>query len=79
MSAFDKIIGYKTIKQQLVRTCDVVRNFQKYDALGVHTPRGMLLEGKPGVGKTLMANCFIAECGRPVFVCRKDKADNEFV
>lgn len=42
MSAFDKIIGYKTIKQQLIRTCDVVRNYQKYDTLGVHTPRGML-------------------------------------
>ena len=79
MKGFDKIIGYKTIKQQLVRTCDVVKNYQKYSHLGVHVPHGMLLEGKPGVGKTLMANCFIAECERPVFVCRKNKSDNEFV
>lgn len=79
MSAFDKIIGYNTIKQQLIRTCDVVKNYQKYVALGVHVPRGLLLEGEPGVGKTLMSNCFIAECGRPVFVCRKDKPDKEFV
>ena len=35
MSEFDKIIGYKDIKAELIRLCDVVKNSEKYKALGV--------------------------------------------
>ncbi|MCH5156236.1 MAG: AAA family ATPase, partial [Clostridiales bacterium] len=79
MSEFDKIIGYKDIKSELIRLCDIIRNGEKYKALGVTLSGGLLLDGDPGVGKTLMANCFIKESGRPAFVCRKNKPDGEFV
>ncbi|MCH5158675.1 MAG: AAA family ATPase [Clostridiales bacterium] len=79
MSEFDKIIGYKDIKSELIRLCDIIRNGEKYKALGVALSGGLLLDGDPGVGKTLMANCFIKESGRPAFVCRKNKPDGEFV
>ena len=79
MSEFDKIIGYKDIKAELIRLCDVIKNGEKYKVLGVAPIGGLLLDGDPGVGKTLMANCFIKESGRKAFVCRKNKPDGEFV
>ena len=51
MSAFDKIIGYKAVKLELQRFCDVLRNPEKYRKLGVSMPSGIMLEGKPGLGK----------------------------
>lgn len=39
----------------------------------------MLLHGESGVGKSLMANCFMNATGRKVFVCRKTKSNGEFV
>lgn len=79
MSGFDKIIGYRDVKAELSRLCDVIKNTDKYKALGVTPIGGLLLNGEPGVGKTLMANCFINESGRKAFVCRKNKPDGEFV
>lgn len=79
MSEFDKIIGYKDVKAELIRLCDIIRNGEKYKALGVALAGGLLLDGNPGVGKTLMANCFIKESGRKAFVCRKNKPDGVFV
>ena len=79
MSEFDKIIGYKDVKAELFRLCDVIKNADKYKALGVAPIGGLLLDGDPGVGKTLMANCFIKESVRKALVCRKKKPDGEFV
>ena len=79
MQEFDKIIGYGSIKKELMRICDIMRNEELYKKLGVFVPSGLLLYGAPGVGKTTMANCFIAASGRKAFVCRKDKPDGDFV
>lgn len=79
MSAFDKIIGYKQVKHELAQVADTLKNGEVYKALGVSSPRGLLLRGKPGVGKSLMAQCFIEESGRRAFVCRKTEPDGKFV
>ena len=79
MSEFDKVIGYKSIKFELERMCDVLKNFDKYKALGVKQPTGIMLYGDAGLGKTLMATCFVKESGWNCFVCRKDKSDGYFV
>ena len=79
MSKFDKVVGYEDIKAELIRICDVVKNPEKYARLGVQTPRGIMLWGKPGLGKTLMAKCFIEESGRKTFIIRKEKPDGEMV
>ena len=54
MSAFDKVIGYEKEKEELYQLCDMAKNSAKYAALGVKLPRGILLYGVPGVGKTLV-------------------------
>lgn len=79
MNKFDQIIGYHAIKKELRQIADSLKNSQAYDALGVSPPRGLLLYGEPGVGKSLMANAVMESSGRRVFVCRKDQPNGDFV
>lgn len=79
MSAFDKVIGYEKEKEELYQLCDMAKNPEKYAALGVKLPRGILLHGMPGVGKTLMASALVEEMGRICYICRKDKANDAFI
>ena len=79
MSKFDMIIGYTAEKKELKQIADTLRNKDAYKKLGVSAPRGLLLYGKPGVGKSLMASAIIEASERTSFVCRKDKPNIEFV
>lgn len=79
MSHFDEIIGYSAIKKELSMIADILENSELYKKLGIRTPRGLLLHGEPGLGKSLMASCLIEESGRTAITCRKDKPDGSFV
>lgn len=79
MDQFDKVIGYEREKEELRRLCDVLKNREKYLRLGVKIPKAILLYGAPGLWKTLMAKVMIAETGRAVFHCKKNKPNGEFV
>ena len=74
MSAFDKIIGYEPIKKELLQIVDMIRSREVYEELGAKLPRGVLLYGDPGLGKTLMAKCFIEASGLPAYVVRRTRA-----
>lgn len=52
MSTFDKIIGYDTIKDEMRQVCDMIHNKAVYENLGAKLPKGLLLFGDPGLGKT---------------------------
>ena len=78
-NCFESIIGYNAIKLELSRIIDQLTNPEKYVALGVTEPHGLLLHGAPGVGKSTMAHCLIKASGRTPFVCRKDKSNGDFV
>lgn len=78
MEHFNEIKGYKGIKKELEYALDSLLNFQDYKKLGVTAPQGILLWGDPGVGKTLMANCFIAASKRKTFVCKKKSTGAAF-
>ena len=79
MNAFDRIIGYDTIKTELFQICDMIRNRKIYEDLGAKLPQGVLLYGAPGLGKTLMAKCFIEESGLKTFTLRRNTGGDEFV
>ena len=79
MKAIDKIIGYSGIKDELRQISDILKNSEAYKKLGVSAPRGLLLYGEPGVGKSLMSSAVIEESGRKTFTCRKDKPNGDFV
>ena len=55
MNAFDKVIGYKAIKRELLQLCDMLRNREIYEEMGARLPHGLLLYGDPGMGQTLLA------------------------
>ena len=79
MKEFDKIIGYEPVKKELKRICDILVNPEKYEKFGVKPSQGLLIYGEPGLGKSLMADCFIKASKRKCFVCRKAKANGDFV
>ena len=79
MSRFEKVIGYGAVKEQMNIALDAMLEPEKYQKLGVTVPKGILLDGEPGVGKTLFAKEFIAESGRRAFTIRKNKSDGDFV
>ena len=62
MNAFKKVIGYETIKNELMQICDMVHNKERYEVLGARMPQWVLIHGEPGLGKTLLTKCFIEEC-----------------
>jgi len=76
---FDEVIGYDDIKKELIQICDLVRNRHVYEQLGAKQLSGLLLYGKPGLGKTLIAECFIAACGLKSYTVRKKKRKQEFI
>lgn len=79
MDAFEKIIGYSALKEELRQIADVLRNGKSYQRLGVLAAGGIVLIGEPGVGKTLMATCLVEASGRETFLCRKNQPGEEFV
>ena len=78
-NAFDKVIGYETIKNELLQICDMIHNKETYEKLGAKLPQGVLLYGDPGLGKTLIAKCFIEESGLEAFTVRRNKSNDDFI
>lgn len=78
MSAFDKIIGYENVKRELCQISDMIKNPDKYKALGAQMPKGVILHGVPGVGKTMLAMALIEETGTNATVIRHEMARESF-
>jgi cell division protease FtsH len=64
---FDDVAGVEEAKEELVEIVDYLKNTKKYVALGAKIPKGILLTGAPGVGKTHLARAIAGEAGVPFF------------
>jgi len=64
---FDDVAGISEVKEELVEIVDFLKNPQKYQEFGIKMPKGVLLVGPPGVGKTLIARAVAGEAGVPFF------------
>lgn len=64
---FKDVAGLKEAKEELYEVVDFLKNPQKYLEMGAKIPRGVLLVGAPGTGKTLLARAVASEAGVPFF------------
>ena len=64
---FEDVAGVDEAKQDLQEIVEFLRNARRFQALGAKIPKGVLLLGPPGSGKTLLARAIAGEAGVPFF------------
>lgn len=64
---FDDVAGIDEAENELVEIVDFLKDTRKYTRLGGTAPKGVLLIGAPGIGKTLLARAVAGEAGVPFF------------
>ena len=64
---FADVAGVDEAKQELTEVVDFLKNPGKYKAMGARTPKGVLMIGPSGTGKTLLARATAGEAGVPFF------------
>jgi cell division protease FtsH len=64
---FEDVAGVEEAKQELSEVVEFLREPQKFISLGARIPKGVVLMGSPGTGKTLLAKAVSGEAGVPFF------------
>lgn len=68
-ASFSDVQGIDDAKNEVMELVDALRNPEKYSILGARAPTGLLLEGPPGTGKTMLARATAATAGVPLLYC----------
>lgn len=76
---FRDVAGQDEAKESLAEIIDFLHNPQKYTSIGAKMPKGALLVGSPGTGKTLLAKAVAGEAGVPFFSISGSDFEEMFV
>ena len=76
---FDDVAGIEEEKEELVEIVSFLKEPEKYEKAGAQIPKGVLLNGEPGNGKTLLAKAIAGEAGVPVYVVTGSDFEESFV
>ncbi|MEP6895994.1 MAG: ATP-dependent zinc metalloprotease FtsH [Chloroflexota bacterium] len=74
-TTFDDVAGIDECREELVDVVSFLKDNSQYEHMGARMPRGLLLVGEPGTGKTLLAKAIAGEAGVPFFTA----SGSEFV
>jgi cell division protease FtsH len=66
-TTFEEVAGMENAKKELQEVVEFLKNPEKFQKLGAQVPKGVLLVGAPGMGKTLLARAVAGEAGVPFF------------
>lgn len=64
---FDDVAGLKEEKEEMIEIVDFLKNPKKYTDLGARIPKGLLMVGPPGTGKTYLSKACAGEAGVPFY------------
>lgn len=76
---FEDVAGIDEEKRQVEEIVEFLRNPEKYRSIGAKIPKGVLLSGEPGTGKTLLAKAIAGEAGVPFFQINGSNFEEKFV
>lgn len=76
---FEHVGGYHEIKEELLQIMDFYNHTDTYLAYGLRIPRGILLEGPPGNGKTLLVKALAGTCSYPMIITSGAEFNEKYV
>ncbi|PRP84821.1 hypothetical protein PROFUN_07475 [Planoprotostelium fungivorum] len=76
---FDDVKGCDEAKAELIEVVEYLKNPTKFTRLGARLPKGVLLVGEPGTGKTLLARAIAGEAGVPFLYCAGSSFDEMYI
>lgn len=77
--SFSDVAGIDEEKKQVMEIVEFLKNPDKFEKMGARVPKGILLSGEPGTGKTLLAKAIAGEADVPFFQANGSNFEEKFV